>query len=244
MNEIQIFRNQEFGAIRTMSNEQGEPMFCLKDVCDVLDLRTQKVVQRLEDDVLSKYPIVDSLGRTQQATFVNEDGLYDTILESRKPQAKGFRKWVTGEVLPNIRKNGGYMMARPDESDEVIMARALQIMQATLERRDAEIARLTPRAAYADHVLDSVSCFTTTQVAKGMGMTAQELNRMLCLRGIQYGQSGQYLLYAEYARKGLAQNRTHTYRDLMGTVHTTSSLVWTERGKQFIYQLLNYKNVG
>ena len=104
MNEIQIFQNQEFGAIRTMSNEQGEPMFCLKDVCDVLELRTQKVVQRLEDDVLSKYPIVDTLGRTQQATFVNEDGLYDTILESRKPQAKLFRKWVTSEVLPSIPK--------------------------------------------------------------------------------------------------------------------------------------------
>ena len=131
MNEIQIFQNVEFGAIRTMSNEQGEAMFCLKDVCEVLELRTQKVVQRLEDDVLSKYPIVDSLGRTQQATFVNEDGLFDTILESRKPQAKGFRKWATGEVLPSIRKNGGYMMARPDESDEIIMARALQIMQAT-----------------------------------------------------------------------------------------------------------------
>ena len=76
------------------------------------------------------------------------------------------------KVLPAIRKQGGYMVARADESDEVIMARALQIMQATLERRDAEIARLTPRAAYADHVLDSVSCFTTTQVAKGLGMTA------------------------------------------------------------------------
>ena len=76
MNEIQIFQNQEFGSIRIVSNEQGEPMFCLKDVCDVLELRTQKVVQRLEDDVLSKYPIVDNLGRIQQATFVNEDGLY------------------------------------------------------------------------------------------------------------------------------------------------------------------------
>ena len=72
---IQIFQNKEFGAIRTMKDERGEPLFCLRDVCEVLELRTQKVVQRLEDDVLSKYPIVDSLGRTQQATFVNEDGL-------------------------------------------------------------------------------------------------------------------------------------------------------------------------
>ena len=103
---IRIFKNKEFGAIRTMKDERGEPLFCLRDVCEVLELRTQKVVQRLEDDVLSKYPIVDSLGRTQQATFVNEDGLYDMILESRKPHAKKFRKWVTSEVLPSIRKQG------------------------------------------------------------------------------------------------------------------------------------------
>ena len=235
---IQIFKNKEFGAIRTMKDERGEPLFCLRDVCEVLELRTQKVLQRLEDDVLSKYPIVDSLGRTQQATFVNEDGLYDTILESRKPHAKKYRKWVTSEVLPSIRKQGGYMVVRPDESDEAIMARALQIAHATLQRRDEEIARLKPKADYADQVLDSVSCLTTTQVAKGMGMTAMELNRILCEKGIQYGQSGQYLLYASYARQGLAQNRTRTFLDLFGTVHTTSQLVWTEKGKEFIHKLL------
>ena len=235
---IRIFKNKEFGAIRTMKDERGEPLFCLRDVCEVLELRTQKVVQRLEDDVLSKYPIVDSLGRTQQATFVNEDGLYDTILESRKPHAKKFRKWVTSEVLPSIRKQGGYMVVRPDESDEAIMTRALQIAHATLQRRDEEIARLKPKADYTDQVLDSVSCLTTTQVAKGMGMTAMELNRILCQKGIQYGQSGQYLLYASYARQGLAQNRTRTFLDLFGTVHTTSQLVWTEKGKEFIHKLL------
>ena len=235
---IRIFKNKEFGAIRTRRDERSEPLFCLRDVCEVLELRTQKVVQRLEDDVLSKYPIVDSLGRTQQATFVNEDGLYDTILESRKPHAKKFRKWVTSEVLPSIRKQGGYMVVRPDESDEAIMTRALQIAHATLQRRDEEIARLKPKADYADQVLDSVSCLTTTQVAKGMGMTAMELNRILCQKGIQYGQSGQYLLYASYARQGLAQNRTRTFLDLFGTVHTTSQLVWTEKGKEFIHKLL------
>ena len=138
MNQIQIFQNQEFGAIRTISNKQGEAMFCLKDVCEVLELQTKQVVRRLEDDVFSKHPIVDNLGRVQQATFVNEDGLYDTILESRKPLAKKFRKWVTSEVLPSIRKHGGYMVAKADESDEEIMARALQIAHATLQRRGLE----------------------------------------------------------------------------------------------------------
>jgi prophage antirepressor-like protein len=241
MNEIQIFKNQEFGTIRTIIDAQGEPMFCLKDVCEVLELRTQKVVQRLEDDVLSKYPIVDSLGRTQQATFVNEDGLYDTILESRKPQAKRFRKWVTSEVLPSIRKNGGYMVARPDESDEVILARALQIMQATLQRRDEQIARLKPRADYADQVLDSVSCFTVTQIGKELNMTGHDLNVLLCQMGIQYSQSGQYLLYADYARQGLAKNRTFSREASDGTIRTRTYLVWTERGREFIHQLLNPK---
>ena len=239
MNQIQIFQNQEFGAIRTLTNEQGEPMFCLKDVCDVLDLRTPKVVQRLEDDVLSKYPIVDSLGRTQQASFVNEDGLYDTILESRKPQAKLFRKWVTSEVLPSIRKNGGYMVVRPDESDEIILARALQIMQATLQRRDEQIAMLKPRAEYADHVLDSISCFTVTQIGKELGMTGHDLNVLLCSHKIQYQQSGQYLLYADYARQGLAKNRTHSHRGHDGTLRTHTYLVWTERGRDFIHRLFN-----
>ena len=239
MNNIQIFQNQEFGAIRTISNERGEAMFCLKDVCEVLELRTQKVVQRLEDDVLSKYPIVDNLGRVQQATFVNEDGLYDTILESRKPQAKQFRKWVTSEVLPSIRKQGGYMMARPDESDEVILARALQIMQATLQRCDELIAKLQPRAEYADHVLDSISCFTITQIGKELGMTGHALNMLLCSHKIQYAQSGQYLLYADYARQGLAQNRNFEYHSSEGELKTRTYLVWTERGREFIHRLVD-----
>ena len=241
MNEIQIFQNVEFGAIRTMSNEQGEPMFCLKDVCEVLELQTKQVVRRLDDDVFSKHPIVDSLGRTQQATFVNEDGLYDTILESRKPQAKGFRKWVTSEVLPSIRKQGGYMVAKAGETDEEVLARALQIMQAAVQRRDEEIARLKPRADYADSVLDSINCITTTQLAKELGMSAQELNRRLCELRIQYWQSGQYMLYADYARLGLAKSRTHKHVLKHGMVMTEMYLVWTERGRDFIHQLLDPK---
>ena len=241
MNEMMIFQNVEFGAIRTMSNEQGEPMFCLKDVCEALGLQTKQVVRRLMDDVFSKHPIVDTLGRAQQATFVNEDGLYDTILESRKPQAKLFRKWVTSEVLPSIRKQGGYMVARPDETDEEILARALQIMKAAIESRDEVIAELLPRADYADEVLDSVSCITTTQLAKELGMTAQELNRRLCEMRIQYWQSGQYMLYADYARMGLAKSRIHKRVLKHGMVLTEMYLVWTERGCEFIHSLLNPK---
>lgn len=91
---IQIFNNQEFGSVRVVAKE-GEPLFCLSDVCKILELRAGDVRQRLDDGVVSTQPIYDSLGREQMANFVNEDGLYDVILDSRKPEAKRFRKWVT-----------------------------------------------------------------------------------------------------------------------------------------------------
>lgn len=236
---IRIFKNKEFGAIRTMKDERGEPWFCAKDVCDALGYdQTHKAVKRhVEEGDGTKRPTPTTSG-IQQMLFINESGVYSLILGSKLESARRFKHWVTSEVLPSIRKQGGYMVVRPDESDEAIMARALQIAHATLMRRDEEIARLKPKADYADQVLDSVSCLTTTQVAKGMGMTAMELNRILCEKGIQYGQSGQYLLYASYARQGLAQNRTRTFLDLFGTVHTTSQLVWTEKGREFIHKLL------
>ena len=241
MNGIQIFRNQEFGAIRTMSNEQGEPIFCAKDVCNALGYSKPRnaIAQHVDKDDALKQGLIDSMGRKQEATFINESGLYALILSSKLESAKRFRKWVTSEVLPCIRKQGGYMVVHPDESDEVIMARALQIMQATLQRRDEQIARLQPRADYADQVLDSISCFTVTQIGKELNMTGHDLNLLLCQMGIQYPQSGQYLLYADYARQGLAKNRTFEYHNADGDLKTKTYLVWTERGRNFIHQLLN-----
>ena len=242
MNGIKIFQNQEFGAIRTMSNEQGEPMFCAKDVCDALKFNNSRdaVRNHVETEDVEKI-YTPTKGGKQLMTYVNESGLYALVLFSRLESAKRFKHWVTSEVLPSIRKQGGYMIARPYESDEEIMARALQIMQATLQRRDEQIAKLQPRADYADHVLDSVSCFTVTQIGKELNMTAQELNRLLCELRIQYWQSGQYLLYADYARQGYAKNRTHSHKSLNGDLHTHTYLVWTERGRDFIHQLLNPK---
>lgn len=102
--------------------KDGEPYFCLADVCANLGLYTNKVIQRLDGEVLSKYPIIDNLGRKQLANFVNEDGLYDTILESRKPSARAFRKWITKDVLPSIRRTGGYGNQEiPDFIKRVIM---------------------------------------------------------------------------------------------------------------------------
>ena len=240
MNQIKIFQNQEFGAIRTISNEQGDVLFCANDVCNALGYdQPRKAVKRhvCEEDG-TKHTILTNGGK-QLATFINESGLYALILSSKLDSAKRFKHWVTSEVLPSIRKQGGYMIARPDESDEVILARALQIMQATLQRRDEQIARLKPRADYADHVLDSISCFTVTQIGKELGMTGHDLNVLLCSHKIQYVQSGQYLLYADYARQGLAKNRNFEYHTAEGELKTRTYLVWTERGRDFIHRLVD-----
>ena len=237
------FRNLEFGAIRTKSNKQGEPMFCAKDVCEALKhTNSRKAVVDLvdKDDVTRSY-IIDSLGRKQRAIFINESGLYALILSSKLESAKRFKRWVTGEVLPAIRKQGGYLIAKKGESEKEVMKRAMEIAKTTLAKRDEQIAKLKPRAEYADSVLDSINCVTTTQLAKELGMSAQELNRRLCEMRSQYWQSGQYMLYAEFARQGFAKSRTRRHVCKHGIVMTEMYLVWTERGRNFIHQLLDPK---
>jgi prophage antirepressor-like protein len=139
--ETKIFKSPQFGEIRTTGTSE-QPLFCLADLCRILGLQSTEVNRRLENGVVSKHPIVDNLGRTQQALFVNEDGLYDVILDSRKPEAKAFRKWVTSEVLPAIRRTGGYMAARADETPEQIMARALLVAQDTINRHKQRVQML------------------------------------------------------------------------------------------------------
>lgn len=242
MNEIQIFQNVEFGAIRTMSSEQGEPLFCGKDVALALGYKKplDAIAHHVESEDSVKHGLLDNRGCKQLTIFINESGLYSLILCSKLESAKRFKRWVTGEMLPAIRKQGGYMVAKQGESEKEIMARALETVRSTIQRRDEEIARLQPKALYTDQVLDSITCITT-QLAKELGMTAQELNRRLCEMRIQYWQSGQYMLYAEFARQGFARSRTRKHVLKHGMVLTEMYLVWTERGREFIHRLLNPK---
>lgn len=156
MANIQIHKNPLFGEVRTAGTPE-EPLFCLADVARALELIPSKIVQRISDDVLSKYPITDNLGRTQMANFVNEDGLYDVILDSRKPEAKAFRKWVTSEVLPSIRKTGSYGV--PQTFGEALMLAAkqqmeIEEMQRNIEARKAEEQRLLIENAQKDETIN------------------------------------------------------------------------------------------
>ena len=137
-NNIQLFENPEFGQVRVLLQENGEPLFCLTDVCNALELNSGDVRKRLTDEVVSIHPISDSLGRQQKTNFINEDGLYDVVLDSRKENAKRLRKWVTSEVLPSIRKTGSYSV-KPMTHIQMLAAQA-QAM-AELEQRQLEQAQ-------------------------------------------------------------------------------------------------------
>lgn len=259
MEEIKIFNSPQFGEIRTTGTSEN-PLFCLSDVCSVLGLRQGDVKQRLDKGVVSTQPL-ETAGGIQHANFVNEDGLYDVILDSRKPQAKAFRKWVTSEVLPAIRKTGGYLATKQDDTPEEIMARALTIAQATLAKREErlkqlesqaeqqqvtieiqteEIKKSAPKVSYYDNHLQSVNTQTSTQAAKQIGMDAEKLHKKLKEIGIIYRQSGQWILHAPYSTWGMHSTRTQTYTRSDGSTGTSVYTVWTTKGVRFIIAL--YEN--
>ena len=341
--QVAVFENPEFGMVRTSTDENGEPWFCAKDLCDVLGYKNSScaVNQHVRSsDVAKRYVarlaknrfgVCEGKMQVVQMIFVNESGFYALVLGSKLATAVKFKDWVTSVVLPQIRKTGGYIPVHEGESEEETIRNAEEILRATLKKKeelleqqkklieeqkarldgqkawiadqdarliqqkallhqqevqmgldkkligeqDVEIRRLNgvvddqvvniarkgeniihlehqvdglmPKAIYSDNVLDSVSCFTTTQVAKELGITAQELNRSLCALHIQYYQSGQYMLYAEYAHMGLAKSRTRYNafldpncdgrKEKMGKAVTHTYLVWTEKGRKFIHDL-------
>ena len=171
-NEIKIFESPEFGRIRTVSDERGEPWFCLADVCKVLGLKQNGVVMRLEKGVISTEPL-PTRGGTQMANFVSEDGLYDVILDSRKPSARAFRKWVTSEVLPQIRRTGGYVPLEEQDDEKTILAKAVRILNRTLEQKDVLLRRKEelieeqrPKVEFADALTAGDGCILISELAK------------------------------------------------------------------------------
>ena len=141
MNELQVFQYHD-RELRTLQMD-GEPWFVLKDVCQVLNLGSpHKVAERLDEDERNQIPVTDSLGRLQDTTIINESGLYAVILRSDKPEAKPFRKWVTSQVLPSIRKHGGYIAGQEGLPPDQLMAKALLVAQKTMDEQSAKLADL------------------------------------------------------------------------------------------------------
>ncbi|WP_432291247.1 phage antirepressor [Olsenella uli] len=203
MNEIQTFDSPEFGTIRAVRGEDGEPMFVAKDVCAALEVKNSRdALARLDDDEKGVV-LTDTPGGEQQMQAVNEAGLYVLVLGSRKPEARAFKRWVTHEVLPALRRDGGYMVAR-DETPEETMARALLLAQGTMERQKRRIAGLEaeneamrPKALFADAVAASDGTCLVGEFAK-----------MLRQNGVEVGQNRLFAMLREDGYLGnVGQNR-------------------------------------
>lgn len=200
-NEIQRF-DFKGASLRTLTDEAGEPWFVLKDCMSILDLgNPTETVKMFDDDEFSTTEVIDSIGRRQQAYIISEPGLYRLVMRSRKPEAKEFQRWVTHEVLPQIRKTGGYIPTSESDSDEDIMARAVLVARKTIERKNQQIAsqqsrivELEPKARFADAVAASDGTCLVGELAKmlrqnGMDIGQNRLFRLLQADGY-LGKSG------------------------------------------------------
>ena len=254
-NNIQIFNNEELGMIRIMGTPDA-PLFCLVDVCKVLGLQAAAVMRRLDDGVISSHPILDSVGREQVANFVTEDGLYDVILDSRKPEAKRFRKWVTSEVLPTIRKHGAYMtkdaLERAIAEPDFLIQLATTLKEEKAKRLEAEqqceaqkqiIGEMEKKVSYLDLILSSTSTMTITQIAQDYGMSGQKMNKLLHGLHIQYKVSDQWILYAEYKDKCYVSSETIHFVTSEGVPCTTLNTKWTQKGRLFLYDILKKEGI-
>ena len=245
-NEIKIFKSERFGEIRTAGTSE-EPLFCLADVCKAIGIKdVSRCASRLDDDMRLTHPIVDRLGRTQQAIFVTESGLYDVIIRSDSENAKPFRKWVTSEVLPSIRKTGGYITAKADETDADIMARALIVAQETLKRRDERIKALEtereqdkPKVAFANAIEASKSSCLIGELAKILTQNGYKIgqnrlfewmrkNGYLGTKGERYNIPNQ-----QYVEQGLFELKKGVRSGNDGVLHTTITPKITGKGQSY-----------
>lgn len=254
-NNIQIFSNEDLGTIRIMGTPDA-PLFCLGDVCKMLGLKSWHVKERLGDNIVSTEVISDSLGRQRVVNFITEDGLYDVILDSRKPEAKRFRKWVTSEVLPTIRKHGAYMtkdtLERAITEPDFLIQLATRLKEEKAKRLEAEqqceaqkqiIGEMEKKVSYLDLILSSTSTMTITQIAQDYGMSGQRMNKLLHGLRIQYKVGEQWILYAEYKDKCYVSSETIHFMTNEGVPCTALNTKWTQKGRLFLYDILKKEGI-
>ncbi len=240
-NQIQTFTNEQFGQIRTVLID-GEPWFVGKDVAEALGYTKARnaISTHVDDDDKKDALIQGSLGGPQTMIVISESGLYSLILSSKLPTAKVFKRWVTSEVLPSIRKTGGYATPEAiyktltEPKNLIIVLETLAEEQAKNKRLTAENAVLSVKAKYYDAILASPESLPITQIAKDYGMSAVTLNKLLCDMDIQFKRCGTWILYQDYADKGYTQTKTFIINENQTKSYTT----WTQKGRLFLYNLL------
>lgn len=248
MSELQIFKNAEFGSIRTLTIN-GEPYFVGRDVAEILGYsNSRKALADHVDEEDKGVTKCDTLGGTQEMTIINEGGLYSLILGSKLPTARKFKRWVTSEVLPTIRRHGVYavdeVLANPDMLIEALLQLKAereinQVLKETVAVQNQQIVEMKPKASYYDVVLNCKDLVAISVIAKDYGWSANRMNQYLHQKGVQYKQGNKiWLLYQKYAEMGYTNTKTHSYPGNDGTMHTAVHTYWTQQGRLFIYELL------
>ena len=234
-----------------------EPYFRASDVASWLGFKNISTsLKCLDPEELTKF----NLGSRQgEVWFLTEDGLYDFLMQSRKPAAKEFKKGVKA-ILKEIRKTGAYVAIKEDDTEEDIIARGLIAAKAALERKEARVRELeaqteqqtvvithqkeqiqkdAPKVEYYDQTLAAINCVTPTQIGNDLGISAKTLNQKLSEIGVIYKQSGQWMFKGKYKGWNLGNSRTFNRILPDGRVIANTNLVWNQRGKRFIIALYN-----
>ena len=253
MGGLQVFSNAEFGSVRSLM-VGGEPYFVGKDVAEILGYQnaSKALADHVDEEDKLNNESLSSLGQ-RGGWLINESGLYSLILSSKLPSAKRFKRWVTSEVLPAVRKHGVFAMDDIVNNTDALIE-ALQAFKAERQQRIAlqeenavqkqQLVEMKPKASYYDVVLNSPDLVSITEIAKDYGWSAQKMNEYLHVHGIQFKQGGRiWILYQKYAEMGLTSTKTHTYPDNNGTIHTKVHTYWTQKGRLFIYDLLKGKGI-
>ena len=236
MNNLQIFKSEEFGEIRVVEKE-GQPWFVASDICKVLDVQNAtQALYRLDDDERSMF----NIGRQGEANIVNEYGLYNLILASRKPEAKKFKRWVTHEVLPSIRKNGGYIANQENLTPEQIVAQALIVANNIIQEKDRLLAEQKPKVLFADAVSTSHTSILVGELAKlinqnGVDIEQNRLFEWLRDNGFLIKRNGSdYNMPTQYSMDlGLFEIKERSIANPDGSVRITKTPKVTGKGQQY-----------
>lgn len=259
MNEVKIFESEEFGSVRTVE-EDGKMLFCGSDVAKALGYTrpNDAVNDHCRIDATSKRrTIIDRLGRKQEALFIPEGDVYRLIAHSKLPAADQFERWIFDDVIPTIRKTGGYVnndelfietyFSQVEESTKAMLRATLATVREVNEKnrqleqtvgvQSQQIAELQPKATYYDVVLQCEDLISITAIAKDYGKSARWMNNYLHEKGVQYRQGDIWLLYQTYAERGYTSTKTFKYED-GGENHVKVHTYWTQKGRLFIYELM------
>ena len=250
---LQIYKNPEIGSVRAVTVD-GVPYFIGKDVASILGYErpAKAILDHVDVEDKDEVPIQDSIGRMQNTPIINESGLYSLILSSKMPNAKKFKRWVTSEVLPAIRKHGLYatddLINDPDLAIAAFTAlkkerEKTRQLEETLAIQKQQITEMKPKASYYDVVLNCKDLISTCAIAKDYGKSAIWMNRYLHEKGIQFKQGDIWLLYQKYAEKGYTSTKTHSYLGSKGETRTKVHTYWTQKGRLFIYDLLKANGI-